>query len=173
MHVLVATEGQLDPEIVAKFVSPLTGDGGKATVLTVIEVPRAMLQDLRAHFNDQQPPELLRTDIETVTTIARNEPPRSWPGDDAIINQYLRSKQEQICGPLVDALHTAGIDTDAMVVEGKAANGILDTAKELDCDVIIIGSHGAGLFEGLLGSTGTKVTRLAKRPVLLLRTNTG
>ncbi len=47
MHVLVATDGQLDPATVARFSAPLAGDDGKVTVLTVIEVPRAMLQDPR------------------------------------------------------------------------------------------------------------------------------
>ena len=173
MHVLVATDGQLDPAAVAKFAGPLAGDGGSVTVLTVIEVPRAMLSDLQNHFNDQRPRKLLRTDIETVTATEPLDPPRSWPGDDAIIEQYLGNKEQEICTPLLEALHGSGIPADSKVVEGKAANGILDTADELEVDVIVVGSHGAGLFEGLLGSTGTKVIRLAKRPVLLLRTDIG
>ncbi|MCP4305264.1 MAG: universal stress protein [bacterium] len=172
MHVLVATDGQLDPASVAKFAAPLAGDDGKVTVLTVIEVPRAMLQDLADHFNDQQPPKLRRTDAENVMTEPRLDPPRSWPGDDAIIEQYLAGKQHERCAPVMDALSAMGIAAESRVAEGASARGILDTAAELDADVIIVGSHGAGLFEGLLGSTGTKVTRLAKRPVLLLRTDT-
>ena len=168
MHVLVATEGHLDPDAVAKFVAPLTADGGEATVLTVIEVPRAMLADLRSHFNDALPPKLLRTDVETVTTTEPLDPPRSWPGDDAIIDQYLAGKKDEICRPLVEALAGAGINAKSLLVEGKAAQGILETAENLNVDVIVIGSHGAGFFEGLLGSTGTKVIRLAKRPVLLI-----
>ena len=170
MHVLVATDGELDPAAVAKFSGPLAGENGSVTVLTVIEVPRAMLDDLRDHFSDQQPPTLHMTDSEAVTTTPPDAP-RSWPGDDAIIEQYLESKRDDRCGPIVTALTVAGIQTSSMVREGPAARGILDTAIELDVDVIIVGSHGAGLFEGLLGSTGTKVTRLAKRPVLLLRTD--
>ncbi len=169
MHVLVATEGHLEPEAVATFVGPLTGGGGAATVLTVIEVPRVMLQDLRNHFNDQLPPELMRTDIETVTARPRIDPPRSWPGDDSIIQQYLDSKKEEICTPLVDAMRSQGIEVESMLVEGKPAQGILETATSLDVDLIVIGSHGAGFFEGLLGSTGTKVIRMAKCPVLLIR----
>ena len=171
MHVLVATDGQLDPAAIAKFSAALTSDGGQVTVLTVIEVPRAMLSDLRDHFNDQQPPTLLRTDIETVTAAPSTDPPRSWPGDDAIIQQYLHNKEQEICGPVIDALTGNGISAESKVIEGDAAKGILDTAADLEVDLIIVGSHGAGLFEGLLGSTGTKVTRLAKRPVLLLRTD--
>ena len=171
MHALVATDGQLDPAGVAKFAAPLAAETGTVTVLTVIEVPRAMLSDLQDHFNDQRPRQLIRTDIETVTATDPLDPPRSWPGDDAIIEQYLGNKEQEICGPVVAALHGNGIDAHSRVVEGPAARGILDTAQELEADLIVVGSHGAGLFEGLLGSTGTKVTRLAKRPVLLLRTD--
>jgi nucleotide-binding universal stress UspA family protein len=168
MHVLVATDGHLDAEAVAKFSAPLAGPDGKVTVLTVIEVPRAMLQELQNHFSDQPPPKLRMQDPETVTADPP-ETPRSWPGDDAIIDQYLDSKKHDICEPLVAALQQTGVSAKSMVVEGPADKGILGTARELDVDVIVIGPRGMGFFEGLLGSTGTKVTRLAKRPVLLLR----
>ncbi len=171
MHILVATDGQLDPAGVAKFAIPLAGPDGNVTVLTVIEVPRALLSDLRDHFNDQQPRTLIRTDIETVTATEPLDPPRSWPGDDAIIEQYLANKEQELCQPLLEALAANGVDATSRVVEGPAARGILETASNLEVDLIVVGSHGAGLFEGLLGSTGTKVTRLAKRPVLLLRTD--
>ncbi len=170
MHVLVATDGQLDPATVAKFSAPLAGEDGKVTVLTVIEVPRAMLQELRGHF-DQEPPPLVRTDSETMSAGPAGAPPRSWPGDDAIIERYLQDKRHQRCKDLVTALREAGVEATSKVVEGPSARGILDEAKAQNVDVIVVGSHGSGLFEGLLGSTGTKVTRLAKRPVLLLRTD--
>ena len=80
MHVMVATDGRLNPAAVAKFAKPLVGSEGTVTVLTVIEVPRAMLRDLQDHFNDQRPRQLLRTDVETVTATEPLEPPRSWPG---------------------------------------------------------------------------------------------
>ena len=169
MHVLVATDGQLDPSAVAEFSAPLTGPDGTTTVLTVIEVPRAMLQELRGAFTDAEPPRLLRSDFETVTTAPATDPPRSWPGDDAIIDQYLEGKREERCQPVVAALKAAGVEAESKVVEGPTAKGILDTATELNVDVIIVGSHGAGLFEGLMGSTSTKIMRLAKRPVLVLR----
>lgn len=168
MHVLVATDGHLDAAAVAKFSTPLAGPEGKVTVLTVIEVPRAMLQELQTHFSDQPPPTLRMEDPENITADPP-EAPRSWPGDDAIIDQYLDGKRFDICEPLVETLQKAGVDAASLVVEGPADKGILSTAAELDVDVIVIGPRGMGFFEGLLGSTGTKVTRLAKRPVLLLR----
>ena len=46
MHVLVATDGVLDPEEVAAFSMPLAADGGKVTVLVVAEIPRTLLEDM-------------------------------------------------------------------------------------------------------------------------------
>ncbi|MGZ8784831.1 MAG: universal stress protein [Acidimicrobiia bacterium] len=40
---------------------------------------------------------------------------------------------------------------------------------EIDADVLVIGTHGRGRFEGLLGSTGTKLARLAPCTVILVR----
>ena len=47
MHVLVATDGKLDPNRVADFAVRLAGSDGMVTVVTVIEIPRRLLSDLR------------------------------------------------------------------------------------------------------------------------------
>ena len=44
--------------------------------------------------------------------------------------------------------------------------------KHTSADVVVIGSHGSGVFQGLLGSTGTKIVRRSPRPVLLIRSAT-
>jgi len=169
MHVLVATDGQLDPAAVARFAAPLAGEAGTVTVLTVVEIPRTLLQDLRAVFGE---PELIvPPDAEAVTTTQNPEPPKGWPGDDAIIQRYLDDKRQERCQAVVAALQERGVAVTSIVVEGGAAPGILQVARTEGVDVIVVGSHGAGRFEGLLGSTGTKITRLAKCPVLLLRTD--
>ena len=46
--------------------------------------------------------------------------------------------------------------------------GILQTSKEQDCDLIVIGSHGRGhLGRLLLGSVATKVVHESSIPVLI------
>lgn len=51
----------------------------------------------------------------------------------------------------------------------SAANKICEYAKENRCDLIAIGSHGAGFFENLLlGSTVQKVLKRASCPVLVI-----
>ena len=57
-----------------------------------------------------------------------------------------------------------------LVRTGRAAKEIVDAAQDLNCDLILIGSHGhAGLARDLLGNTAEQVVRLADRAVLVLR----
>jgi nucleotide-binding universal stress UspA family protein len=56
-----------------------------------------------------------------------------------------------------------------VVKTGKAYRGILDTAHERQCDLIVLGAHG-GLANVLgLGSTTNHVLREANCPVLTVR----
>ena len=50
-----------------------------------------------------------------------------------------------------------------------AVRGILAVADEMDCDYIVMGSHGAGLDRFLLGSVAESVTREATCPVIVAR----
>lgn len=50
------------------------------------------------------------------------------------------------------------------------ADGILHAARERDVDLVVIGSHGHGLLERLLGTTAQKVVERADRNVLVVRT---
>lgn len=51
-----------------------------------------------------------------------------------------------------------------------AWDGICTTAKENDVDLIVIGSHGYGGLDRLLGTTAGKVVNHADRNVLVVRT---
>jgi nucleotide-binding universal stress UspA family protein len=73
----------------------------------------------------------------------------------------------------VKELTKAGITAHGVVrhtVYGYAAREIVEDAKSLGVDVIIMGSRGRGDLAGLiLGSTAHKVIHLADRPVLVVR----
>jgi nucleotide-binding universal stress UspA family protein len=172
VHVLVATDGNLDPEAVAGFAAPLAGSAGKVTVLTVIAIPRRLLSDLRGVFGERSPADV-EGDAEYVgMTRESGTPPTGWPGDKEMIERYLSDKKEQRCAPVAAALSAAGVAADTRVVESeKISKTILEECARLGADLIIIGSHGEGRFEGLLGSTGTKIARHATSPLLLLRSN--
>ncbi len=170
MHVLVATDGRLDPAEVARFAKPLAGEGGQVTVLTVVEIPRQLLRELRSQMGEL--PEVdVDIDVEYVEPpTASTGTPRGWPGDDAMIARYLEDKRVQYTQPLVDALVAAGVNATGVVVESEdPAKAILAESDDRNVDVVLIGAHGQGFFEGLLGSTGTKVVRRSHQPVLVLK----
>jgi nucleotide-binding universal stress UspA family protein len=49
-------------------------------------------------------------------------------------------------------------------------DGICRAARELDADLIVLGSHGYGGIDRLLGTTAAKVVNHADRNVLVVRT---
>lgn len=51
-----------------------------------------------------------------------------------------------------------------------AWDGICRTARECDADLIVIGSHGYGVLDRLLGTNAGKVVNHADRNVLVVRT---
>jgi nucleotide-binding universal stress UspA family protein len=62
---------------------------------------------------------------------------------------------------------SAAPDVEVLIDSGQPAHQILDHAKSLPADVIVIGTHGASGFEHLiLGSVTEKVLRRATCPVL-------
>ena len=73
----------------------------------------------------------------------------------------------------VDVFTQAGVKAHGQVrttIFGYAAREIVDDAKEIGADVIVMGSRGRGDIAGLLlGSTAHKVIHLSDRPVLVVR----
>ncbi|HEX7481280.1 MAG TPA: universal stress protein [Polyangiales bacterium] len=61
----------------------------------------------------------------------------------------------------------AGNKLHARLVEGAPAGGIVEFAKELAADLVIMGTHGrTGLAHLMLGSVAERVVRSASCPVL-------
>jgi len=53
---------------------------------------------------------------------------------------------------------------------GHVAETIVDVAETLQCDLIVIGSRGLGVFKSiLLGSQTQKVISMSKCPVLVVK----
>ena len=73
----------------------------------------------------------------------------------------------------VASLTAAGIDTDLQIVASTYAGGpaheIVEVAGQLDAGLIITGSRGLGMIQGLLvGSVAHRLPYLAKCPVLIV-----
>lgn len=170
MHVLIATDGTLDATKAADFASALAGADGSVTVLTMVEINRNLLRDLRGLFGERvvdtthQDAEYVGLQPNTGSAVGAD-----WPGDDEMLNRYLQDQKTLRTSEMVAALEAAGITPEVVVREGEAASGIVAGASEFGADVVCIGSHGKGLFEGLLGSTSTKLARRSPTPVLIIR----
>jgi nucleotide-binding universal stress UspA family protein len=66
-------------------------------------------------------------------------------------------------------LRESGVNADALLVQGPPAKVVLDEARRLEVDMIIIGSHGYGaVARALLGSVSAGVVRHAQCPVLVV-----
>jgi len=64
------------------------------------------------------------------------------------------------------------IPVKTLVRVGEATTGIIETAKELGIDLIILSTHGRkGMARLFLGSTAEQVVRRAPCPVLIVREN--
>ena len=69
-----------------------------------------------------------------------------------------------------DSLETHGVATKTMLRTGLPAHEIVEAAKELDTDLIIIATHGyTGWKHFCIGSTAERVVRAAPCPVLVVR----
>jgi universal stress protein A len=65
---------------------------------------------------------------------------------------------------------TAHRDVPTEVLTGAPATTIIDTARQHQCDLIVMGTHGRhGVAHLLLGSVAERVIRTAACPVLVVR----
>ena len=70
---------------------------------------------------------------------------------------------------LADRLRAKGHLVDTRLVPGPTIQTILEQAKELDAEIIVMGSHGRGkLFDLVVGSVSAGVIRKSPVPVLVV-----
>ncbi len=69
-----------------------------------------------------------------------------------------------------DAAIKAGVTVQAFVMSGKPADAIIETAKDSNADLVILGSHGrTGLEKLLMGSVAERVIVLSPCAVLVVK----
>jgi len=122
---------------------------------------------------------MARTHGATLTALYVSDPypylgvgevnPMGYQAYSAAAQQHAAQAHAQ-----VDALCKVDgpvIELQARLVEDvAAASGIVESAKELGCDLIIMGSHGrTGIARLMLGSVATKVVAESSVPVLVTR----
>jgi nucleotide-binding universal stress UspA family protein len=110
----------------------------------------------------------------TVHLVAAYEVPGDWATgtvdwlDDAeaATHRQLMEDLRASAQPLTER----GLQAELHVVRGRAANAVTDLARDIEADIIVMGSRGrGGLSSMLLGSVAVEVTSEAPCPVLVSR----
>jgi nucleotide-binding universal stress UspA family protein len=87
-----------------------------------------------------------------------------------VVQDYYKDESEKAIKGARAALKKAGIASADATKVGDPGNQISTFADKGKFDLVIMGSHGHGLFKNLvLGSVATKVLAGCKVPVLLVR----
>lgn len=89
-------------------------------------------------------------------------------------NEYTAAataSANQVLARAESAVAMAGLPCERRIIEGHAVHeGILDAARTLGADLIVMGSHGRrGIEKLLLGSTTQRVLSHTSLPVLVVR----
>jgi nucleotide-binding universal stress UspA family protein len=153
VRLLIATAGVLSPDLVAGFAERLVGEDGRVAVVTVVEVPRSFLDEIRS---------------EVWHPLADRTP--AWSNEeDALIARYVEERGRRIAEPLLSALRTRGMEPSVMYREGEDPAGtILAAADQMRADLVIIGAtkHLFAEWE----SVSARVLRDTTRPILVIPT---
>ena len=178
MNIVVATDGTLSPKSVTDAASRFVTANDSVTVFTAVNVPTDFLRGL----GDKGVKGAAQIALEAGQTLGAGDkaaerlsaempatPTR--PGSDSPVASALDATANARTKLIVDALKAEGVTVKSqwLSTENKTARTIMAFATSIDAELIIIGSHGRGKFEGLLGSTGTKLVRHADQDVLVLR----
>ena len=153
MRVLIATAGVLPPEPVASLVDRLVSGGGEVFVVTVIEVPRSFLDEIRS---------------EEWHPMSEGEP--AWTTEeDKVIAKYVEERGARITEPILATLHNREIEATTIYLEGEdPATTIIEAAADLDADLVVLGATKQLFDESHWESVSARVMRDAGRAVLVV-----
>jgi len=142
-HILIATDGsELARKAVDHGLALAKAHGGKATVITVTEP----------------------WDVVVVPEAAVVFPPLDY-------EESAAADAAKILAGVNDTAGKIGMTCEILHVQNRfPAEGIVETAKEKGCDLIVLASHGRrGLRRLILGSVANEVVTHSTIPVLISR----
>ncbi len=161
MQIIIATDGDLNPEATAELAGRLYEEGDVVTVVTVIEVPRTLLTELPVVLSNAAPQVHIDEDHEYVGQPTGGTLSPQWPGDDAMIARYVADQKTKRTNPMKGALESKGIQPVVVADESDSPSSALLRLVEDSKPISSSSAPTAGAgFEGLLSSTGTKLARL-------------
>jgi len=70
-------------------------------------------------------------------------------------------------------LRDRGVDTEGLLIQGPTIEAIIHKARDIEADLIVLGSHGHGaVYRVLMGSISEGVVRAATVPILVIPAQT-
>lgn len=118
-------------------------------------------------------PELLGGRTEIIGVFVETPPPLRMVGAlgaDPGMPSVPPIDPAAIVAPLLDKLRAAGLAVELVVREGDPGLEIAQLACDRGCELIVMGSHGRGLFRrAVLGSVANKVLASCNVAVLIVR----
>jgi universal stress protein A len=92
------------------------------------------------------------------------------PASPAFSEEEMADAQEGLCALVNSARATGVVGARSTIRTGVATHEIVEAAKELDVDLIVIATHGyTGWKHFAIGSTAARVARAAPCPVFVVR----
>jgi nucleotide-binding universal stress UspA family protein len=87
--------------------------------------------------------------------------------NQAAVQEVLEAFSEKT---QADAEDQAFVTDEVLIKHGAPAEVIVETARELNCDLIVVGTHGHGTFSDVfVGSTAKWIVKHSPIPVLVIR----
>jgi len=85
------------------------------------------------------------------------------------LDEYYQEQSDAALAPARQTLEAAGVPFEAHARVGDPGEAIAKEAADQGCDLIVMGTHGAGMTAALLGSVAQAALGAAKVPVLLVK----
>jgi nucleotide-binding universal stress UspA family protein len=115
--------------------------------------------------------ELIVTHVVVPAPVLMAAPDAVVATPPSMEQEIVQSSEKSIL-QMMDQADLKGLKTRAVVLEGDEATEIIQTAEAENVDLIVIGTHGrTGLHHLVYGSLAEKLVRLAKPPVLVVKTS--
>lgn len=127
---------------------------------------RAITHFIRHAAQFREVPEIHLLQVHAPVPVGRVQ---QYLGQETL-TAYYREESEALLASAETLLNDVGLAFSRHIHVGPAAEIIVKLARELDCDMVFMGTHGRGaLPAAVLGSVASKVLHLADRPVMLVK----
>lgn len=112
----------------------------------------------------------------SVIHVVERVPPGAYLAMDAGggLQQEIESHAEKQLAEFIAEHVPDEMSVQQMIAIGKPFDKVVEKATELECDLIVVSTHGyTGLAHVLMGSTAERIVQHAPCPVLVMRGNPG